>query len=463
MPVSLASAAVLGWLLSVAPSQERVFSPCAPDTSDWRKAGEGLAALDAQVEALAEDGDVRDARTAMRALLASRCFALAREESRRPTDKGVSALALKVWWRDGGKAWLASYLELGGPGPREVVLPPDVRSVLTPDSASDHRLAALLCPAKDKTCGTETEAWRTRAERAFRPEPGRHRESSGTETKRPDCSVLVAAKPKRWRYTAWRSCLGESGSRPRQVALPLGRFRSPEDGWLVIRGRRGHYGFCDEVRAYHLRTGSAYVSKSCGDLMLMEGGGVDAARTDAARQGTVSGGRMAPALLRELTWMLLLGPEVQRDVQVEAWRVPVPAGYRVERRELLVDDGSGVEVLGGGATGWFHTGQTRLRWTWFPPRGAEPLSGELTYPDSSWVEVDHANVLLREAEATFEEGCPSERVLPTMLDFTWAPGVNGRDAPEGVTKAQDTLVEALRAWRAPLHCGPGLDGEGVAN
>ena len=459
MPVSLAFATVLGWLLTVAPSNERGFAPCAPDTSEWGRAGEGLAALDAQIEALTEDGDVRDAQAAMRALLDSRCFALAREESRRPTDAGVSALALKVWWRDGGKTWLASYLELGRRGPQGVVLPPDVRAVLTPSSAPDHRLAALLCPAKDVACGSETEAWRARAERFFRPEHGRHREFSGAvTTRRPDCTVLAEAKPKRWRYTAWRSCLGDSGSRPRQVALPLGRFRAPEDGWLVMRGRRGHYGCCDEVRAYHLRTGTAYVAKSCGGLVLMEGGEVDAVRTNAARQVAVSVGRMAPARLRELTWMLLLGPEVQRDVQVEAWRVPVPEGYRVERRELIVEDGV-VEGFAGGATGWVHSGQTRLRWSWFPPNGAEPLSGELTYPDSSWVEVEHANVLLREAEATIEEGCPSEFAPLPMIDFTREPGVNGRDAPGGVTKVQDSLVEGLRAWRAPGRCGPSPDAD----
>jgi hypothetical protein len=147
---------------------------------------------------------------------------------------------------------------------------------------------------------------------------------------------------------------------------------------------------------------------------------------------------------------------VQQDVQMEAWRVPVPEGFPVERRELIKDDGVEGGVVGGSF--WGHSGQTVLRWSWFPPGGAEPVSGELTYPDSAAVEEDHADVLLEEAEDTLREGCPPVPVPPAVLDFTRAPAVNGRDAPGGVAKVQDVLVEALRAWRPPPRCGPGADG-----
>ena len=63
------------------------------------------------------------------------------------------------------------------------------------------------------------------------------------------------------RYQKWHACIEEL--RPRQDALPLGRVRAPMRGFFVVRGRRGHYSFCDEIRAYDLASGAAYVASSC--------------------------------------------------------------------------------------------------------------------------------------------------------------------------------------------------------
>nr|WP_128798116.1 hypothetical protein [Corallococcus coralloides] len=57
--------------------------------------------------------------------------------------------------------------------------------------------------------------------------------------------------------------------------LELGRIRAPMDGWLVIRGRRGHYSFCDQLDAFHLGTGTLYRSSSCSGLALKSDGRVD--------------------------------------------------------------------------------------------------------------------------------------------------------------------------------------------
>jgi len=71
-------------------------------------------------------------------------------------------------------------------------------------------------------------------------------------------------------YTEWMKCLEEH--RPVAWALPLGRLQSPRVGWLIIRGRRGHYQFCDEVRAHDLETAQPNVAQSCSRLHRQRGG-----------------------------------------------------------------------------------------------------------------------------------------------------------------------------------------------
>jgi hypothetical protein len=408
------------------------------------------------VAALPDDGTTREVLAALKEVLGSRCFELSREERRVP-EEGVHTLALKAWWRDGGRAWVASYLELGSPGTRRVVLPPDLRPVLTLDTvAPGHRLAPLLCAAGDGACAGGTDAWSARADAALRPENqrGPHgqalEEPDSESTLEADCLAHARKQPKRWRYTAWRSCLGVTvGNRK---ALPLTSLRAPEGGWLVVRGRRGHYDFCDEVRAYHLATGAAYIIQSCSDLVLMKKGHVDAARTDARRQARILAGTLAPEKLKELTWMMLLAPEVKSGLQPWARVLVVPKAFSVEWREK--DETGDGDLIGMGFRTWGHTGQTRLYWTWFPPAKAEPLSGDFSWPDSCAPEDNHVDVLLQETEATFREGCPPLPPPRDLLDFAQAPGVNHLDAPGGVVKTQDSLVEALSRWRSPPHCQP---------
>ncbi|RYZ38146.1 MAG: hypothetical protein EOO71_25225 [Myxococcaceae bacterium] len=461
MSLSFVVSAGLGWLLAAAP---RIL-PCAPDTPEWVAARDGLAAFDQRMEALPDEGTVAPLRPAMIALRDLRCFALAREEDDglpvaepEAGEQDVPALALKTWWRDGGKAFFASHLELGRPGPHTVVVPPGLREVLTREHSKGHRLEALVCPAKSDACGGETAPWRARAEQAFRPEflrDGEPRASARDRPRPPDCAALARKQPAKLRYKAWRECLSETqGARPLLPALPLGRIRAPMDGWLVVRGRRGHHAFCDQLDAYHLGTGATYEARSCSGLALQARGQVDVARTEAGRRSEVKVGRMDPERLRELTWMLLLAPDVRADVQVEALLAPVPKDFRIEW--TATNEGRGIS---GGAFGG-SSGQTRLRWSWFPEGGTEPWSGVWTHPWSWAVGEDHANDLLKAAEATFQEGCPRQAVPSRMMAFTREPPVNGRDAPNGVARVPDTLLDDLSAWRPPPGCVPGADGGG---
>ncbi|MBN9684105.1 MULTISPECIES: hypothetical protein [unclassified Corallococcus] len=460
MSVSLIASFGLGWLLAAAPPQAKRIVPCPPDSADWQAAREELSAFDARMEALPMDGEVEEARSGLMLLLSHRCFGIARaEEGREPLswdeETVAPALALKTWWRDGGKAYFTSQLELGRAGAQTVVIPPDLRVVLARESSPKHRLASLLCPLNAGECGAETEAWRARAEKAFRPENRRPGTFDADPPPPTDCMKEARKQPSRSRYKAWRVCLAlDPDARNVQTVLPLGRIRAPTDGWLVIRGRRGHYNFCDQLDAYHLATGTLYRSSSCSGLALKSDGQVDGAATNAARRSGVKVGRVSPERLRELLWMLLLAPEVDDRVQVEAVRIPVPKGLRVEWP--ATDDG----ILGGVAGGVFggSTAQTQLSWKWFPPGGAELLSGTFTYPNSWAAGEDHANVLMREAEATLQEGCPALPVPVRELDFTREPGVNRIDAPEGVSKVQDARVDALLTWKPPAGCVPGKNG-----
>lgn len=447
----------LGLLLSARPPQdEKVFTPCPASTPEWTRARERLLALDAKLEALPDDGEGKPGVSALRELLTSRCFEMSREE-REPVPEDVSPLVLKTWWRKGGRTWVESYLELGKPGVRTVVLPPEVLKELTLDSVKpDHRLASLLCAASDTACAKEMEGRHTRAEAAFLRELDRQARNAAHAEAAAEahgqCEADARARPRRWRYTAWRSCEGGWSSFDR--LLPVVRMRAPGDGWLVLRGRRGHHGFCDEVRAYHLGTGTAWVSQSCGGLALYEDaeriGQVDVKTTNANRLARVRVGTLAVEPLRELAWVLLLADEVITVGRARLLTRTVPAGYAIEWRERP----SGIETMGGAGGGsfWSNTGQTQLRWTWFPPEKAEPLSGELTWPESADPADDHADRLLLQAEATFKEGCPPLPAPVDLLDFTRPASVNRRDAPLGVTQEQDALVTALRDWRPPPAC-----------
>ncbi|MFY2559384.1 hypothetical protein ACN469_17255 [Corallococcus terminator] len=450
------------FLFAKPPSDEKVFTPCPASAPEWMAARERLLALDARLEALPDDGDGKLGVSALHELLASRCFEMSREEPEFvPED--VPLLGLKTWWKQGGRTWAESYLELGKPGARTVVLPPEARDVLTLDTVKpDHRLAGLLCASKDAACAKATEAWYARMEAAFPRALERRADKADAASEaeaRKACVDDAKSRPKRWRYTAWRGC--EGGTKSFEKVLPVVRLRAPTEGWLVLRGRRGHYSFCDEVRAYHLETGAAFVSQSCSKLTLYEDaeriGRVDVETTQAHRLPQVTVGTLSRELLRELTWVLLLVDEVVSVERARPLTRTVPAGYPIEWRERP----SGITTLGGvgGGAMWFNSGQTQVRWNWFPPGKGEPLSGEVTWPESADPAEDHADQLIESLEGTFKPGCPSRPVPVDLLDFTRPAAVSAVDAPEGVDQEQDELVTALRDWKPPPECTTPVTGK----
>ncbi len=424
--------------------------PCARDSPAARDAAAELAALSAKITALTPADDPRPfAATIDRMVREGECFALLRAEGR--SLEFDSAAVLKKFWNDGGHLWMQQVLEYEGTSDvaRHAWIPPTPRKLLRLETSPGHRLASLmLCARGDKACGVESRPWRERAETYFRTVDVLDRMRTLGPLRAPEgeaCVVRAQAKPPAQRYSEWHACFEEHVDR--YSVFPVGEFRAPREGWLVVRGRRGHYEFCDEVRAYDLATGAAFVTRSCSGLVLADHG-VDGAKTDAARKAAVQVGRVPVETLREAMWMIALADEVQHGVALGANGWPIPRSI-----DVAIPHGGSLapppRALSGGSN------QSSLAWSW-TLRGASVASGELTWPgDMNFVARDHAVNLLAIAELGMVEGCPPAQ-LPDLRTLVPAePGVSEIDAaPASVRRVQDGLVVALGRLRTTAVCAP---------
>jgi len=184
-------------------------------------------------------------------------------------------------------------------------------------------------------------------------------------------------------------------------------MRAPESGWWVLEGRRGHHSFCDEIRAYHLETGTAFVVSSCSRLVLRNDGSVDGRGTDTLRKVQTRMGQLPLDSLREAAWMTFLAPEVQEGVVLSGTGTALPPEITPAQRS---GQGMGFGAVGGSGS----SAQTRLNWTWSRSQG-QRHSGALIWPeDYDRAGYDHAVKLLQTAEASFVESCP-RAALPNWL------------------------------------------------
>jgi hypothetical protein len=419
---------------------------CRPDTPEHQAARTALDELDRQLRSIPPSAAVEPYNRKLADLLAMPCFRLSAEHARDITAQ--SALSLRNFWMEGGEEWLRSYLSLRGPKP-DVVLPPDLRPALASDGDHGELPSALLCPAADERCGQETAGWLLRSERALAAlARSPHTSSSppgpvSPEVQAKRCWQKARRKPAAEQYLTWRTCLEEA--RPRVPALPLGAFRAPRTGWWIIRGRRGHYHFCDEVRAYDLKSGAAYVASSCSGLILEDTGAVAHDETDAGRRVSVRMGRLSVDNLREAALMAALTKQVN-EVQVEAASYPLPVGLVPRWPE-----GRGIGMGFSGSFSW-SSAQTVLSWT-LSEGDQISAEGQLTWPDSAEPADQNAVELLQVAEAGFEEGCPPAP-LPEILPMRQGrPGVSGIDArPETLTLVQQDLMKRLQDAARSQRC-----------
>jgi hypothetical protein len=402
---------------------------CDRESAEGMRASAAIRAFATRLEATPPGADPAPLAAAWRELLRDPCLDLAREQG---VPSVTTALAMRAWWDASGEAWLHSIVGAG----REVLVPAEMPTELSLESApADHALRPLLCPAADAACGRETEGWRIRAEQSFLHHARDHRDEPFFEGQRRECLAHARRGDADDRYLAWLRCA--ITTLPERVTFPIGGLRAPDHGWLVMRGRRGHYQWCEEVRAYDLATGAAYVAEQCGALFRITGGATRPVPPDTAPRATV--GRLPVENLREAAWMIFTSGSLERR-RAETQRLEVPEGIERRFREGLL----GVHGYGGG-TGYAHSGQTRIAWAWVD--GASTLmQGDLTWPDSGEAPEDHADNLLRIAEAALEPGCAPAALPAGLAIGTQRARVSGVDAdPDARQRIEDALVARLRA------------------
>jgi hypothetical protein len=363
-----------------------LFRGCAKDGPDQVAATKALAALDARVEASKVVDDVQPLAKEVAALLATPCFALALQDNGGALAWGT-ALSLRAWWEDGGHDWLAHYLQspyVGGDEQERagVCTAPTPRHALTSESAPGHPLAPLLCPATATTsgsCGRETAGWVMRANSAMLFH--KNLSHAGAQYACPD--VVKSAAPGS-EYATFRACLNDLGTD--QDALPLGAFRAPKEGWLLVSTTVfiTMAGCRDDLRAYDLATGAAYVH-ACLD------------QPGPARTWV---GRVPVGAIREAAWMMMLEAETQTRVRLHVEWFDLPAGVRpaIYRGAAIRSQRMFIET----------SDEDRRSWSWMRDKQGTLVgqaSGTLESPNGRTDAERHAAELLAVAEAAFERGC----------------------------------------------------------
>jgi len=436
-----------------------VVTRCAATSDAHRQASDRFERLDQAIERLKPTDVVAMAVGELHALLKTECYLAAAETERIPRPD--TALSLKQWWSDaGGREWLASFLELPELGivgqlKPHIVVPPDVRGTLNLESHSNHPLQRFLCPLTESSCGANTKGWRLRAEayfeahRALDQNSGRptfdDRPPSGEPAISRACFETASERPPSEKYQAWRDCIEEN--RPKRVTLPLGEFRAPSEGWLVISGRRGHYTFCDSTRAYDLTTGAAFVDDSCSGLVLNADGSVDRDATNKGREEKVAVGHVSAQNLQEAVWMMLFRGEAA-ELQIEAAYFPLPPG--LVPQFTAHDDRSTADM---GMSFGGSTAQTILAWQWIPTKGT-PIAGELTWPNSFDAAEDHAVSLLNVAESGFVEGCAQQRPPEVRLLRSSSAARLNDASSDDLRELVADYTRAMDRWRSKGRCEP---------
>ncbi|MEM1416761.1 MAG: hypothetical protein AAGH15_17820 [Myxococcota bacterium] len=430
--------------------------PCAADTPAHASAREAFDALDALVAELEPTASGRAFNDALGALLDHECFALANRDLEVESLAVDSALAARALWAEGADLWLASYLGLGGgvedPARVSYVVPVR-RPTVARECAPAHPLAPLMCPAGDEACAATTRPFRARADIYFHMWSQRADPDGGARPRTPDvCAARAQAAPPDEGYTVWRACLERV--EPRVTRLPVGGFARPTRGWLVVQGRRGHYNFCDEVRAYDLATGAFYVAGTCSGLVLLPGGSVDHEETERRGEQELAAGRLPLDALREAAWAIVTA-EATAEGRRPVWGMELPDGVEPMRSwEGEIASGSHYSL---------SSDLTLVRWCLQLDETRSPACGRLTWPeDLDDAARDHAVKLLHIAELGLEGTC-APAALPA-----WAPvppprgGVSRLDAtgPQ-LRRSHDRALAALSERAATLRCPErgGRDGD----
>lgn len=415
-------------------------APCTE--ADQRARAADLAAISAQLRS--EKANAKTILGDLRAALERACLAHVAPALNLPADPSLEML--RRVWEDGlhGALLEASEGLRSNRGKQLLTIPPGLLPDLTDAARGD--LAPMICAPGDTTCD-RSASYIARAHQAFdataRAEaPSHHVAWEGSSSLYVAVSQAICTRdapdgaPAPSTFESWASCAASQAPSNRRYAET--RLRAPERGWLFLRGRRGHYQFADEVRAYDLATGAAYVARDEGGLVL---GGHDFA---AQRGADTMTGRIAIDQVRELAFALLTREAVVK-VRTSVSYAEVPPNVPLT---LPPPSTSLVHLRGWGEVSWSTSAQTQIGWTYVD--GATRRSGHFTWPDSAdWTE-EHIDGLVRIAEAGLVRGCaPARLPAPTSA----APGrVSAIDVDPAQHQATNKELEARLESLRPKAC-----------
>ena len=412
------------------------------EQSDAHKELDALGTLIRALPRDASPSDVLNERVTK--LHASPCYAngqLSRDF--RPAEiRAARAWSIAKWWEDGGDVFLRASLTSAN----ALHFAPSVPTLLAGELlSSSEPVRAILCPTFGPVCDPVAQGAALDVGRELeRAGLLRMSHGSGDEpASEQECARAIAKEAMGDRLARFTACVDSLV--PRRPALPEARYRSPK-GWLVLRGRRGHYQFCDEVRAYHLDTGAAFVASRCSGLVLMGGGSVDQDATRDAGGMKTQVGTVSVDALRRLALVLWLKDRVD-DKDRPYSEIALPVG-------IPLPDPKSLSGFGYGSSGWMSSAQTSIRFE--IADGASPLvAGTFRWPGAYAAADQAADDLVRSTEATLREGCP-----PAALPASLAPagplgGVSPIDASaDSLRKTAADLATAFTKLRATKVCPP---------
>ena len=194
-------------------------------------------------------------------------------------------------------------------------------------------------------------------------------------------------------FEAWVSCVAYKAPRNRRYAAGVA-LHAVETGWLVVRGRRGHYDWSNELRAYDLATGAAYVVRDTGYIIQTAG------NVPQSEQFT---GQVAPDQLREAAFALLTQDAIV-SVRTAPMYAVVPPAIPLQLSRAPFDANSWSRVI------WSSDDQTTLAWTYVD--GALRRTGTVIWPDADDVVNNHITQLIAVAEAGLVRGCAPAKLPP---------------------------------------------------
>ena len=360
-------------------------------------------------------------------LLQGPCFKLA-DPLHSPFDSGVAA---RSWWERGGKLWLENNVAYQADREQTYVVQPSVLPTLASDleGASKSPVAPLLCPTgaampgATAACGQGTSGWLLRAQQALH---GASAEYHTRDTEHPpclrsreECERVALEESREARFVKYAACVDQLP--PEVDALPLGRYQAPEGGWLIVRGPRATRNACDEIRAYELTTGAAYIAREC------------------SRNVTTEVGRMPVDATREAMLIAFLAPFAKHYATTNAVAFKLP-----KEIPALADSGRQGHGRGGGISD-----VTSLELAWIRKQGGQARV-TLTWPHAFWPALTHAAHLLAIAESGFVPGKCAPARLPNIKWDALGPHVENHEQHDRTSSpALLRAFESLHASACP--------------